>query len=107
LPSQILQKPKQGFGVPIAEWIRTNRQVREAVLDPVLDSQSFIRECVTPTGLHSIVEKHLRGRWNYGGWLWAIMMLERWMRAKRTVQYTCLLLGILEGEMGITELRSA
>lgn len=85
LPEKILQKPKKGFGVPIAEWIRTDRRVREALLDPVLDSQSLVREYVTPAGLRSIVEKHMRGRWDYGGWLWATMMLERWMRAKRIV----------------------
>lgn len=85
LPDKILHKPKQGFGVPIAEWIRTDRRVREAVLDPVLDSHSFVREYVTTAGLRSIVEKHLSGGWNYGGWLWATMMLERWMHAKRVV----------------------
>jgi asparagine synthase (glutamine-hydrolysing) len=106
LPSKILQKPKKGFGVPIAEWIRTNRQVRETILDPVLDPKSFVRECITTTGLQSIVDNHLRGRWNYGGWLWAAMMLERWIRAKRTVQYTCIFLGILEGEMAATAIRA-
>ncbi len=99
LPDEVLQKPKQGFGVPIAQWIRTDRRVREAVLDPVLDSKSFIRECVTTTGLRSIVEKHLRGCWDYGGWLWATMMLEQWIRAKRVVQYTLILLGFIECEM--------
>ena len=104
LPDEILQKPKKGFGVPIAEWIRTDGRVREAVLDPVLDSQSFVRECVTIGSLRSIVEKHLRGCWDYGGWLWATMMLERWTRAKQAMRYTCILFGLITGEMVVSEM---
>jgi asparagine synthase (glutamine-hydrolysing) len=107
LPNEILQKPKQGFGVPIAEWIRTDHRVREAILDPVLDSQSLTREYVTPAGLRSIVEKHLRGCWDYGGWLWATMVLERWLRAKRIVHYICIIIGFIEFGMVATEAHSA
>lgn len=104
LPQQVLQKKKQGFGVPVAEWLRTDNRVREAVLDPVLDSKSFVRECLSITDLRRIVEKHLHGRWNYGGFLWTTMMLERWMRAQRATRYLLLFLGFLAGEMMMSHL---
>jgi asparagine synthase (glutamine-hydrolysing) len=78
LPSRVLHKPKHGFGVPVAEWIRTDRRVREAVLDPVLDSKSLVGESLTPAGLRQLVDEHLRGHWDHGAWLWALMMLARW-----------------------------
>jgi asparagine synthase (glutamine-hydrolysing) len=86
LPRATLKKTKRGFGVPVAEWIRADPRVRAAILDPVLDSHSFVRECLTTAGLRRIVDDHLRGDWDYGTWLWALMMLERWMRARRDGQ---------------------
>jgi asparagine synthase (glutamine-hydrolysing) len=81
LPRETLRKTKHGFGVPVAEWIRTDRRVREAVLDPLLDARSFTRACLSVGGLQRIVDEHLRNDWDHGMWLWALMMLERWMHA--------------------------
>jgi asparagine synthase (glutamine-hydrolysing) len=78
LPERVLRKPKHGFSVPVANWIRTDPRVREAVLDPIIDSRSLVRECFTSTGLDSLIDDHLQGRWDYGAWLWALMMLSRW-----------------------------
>lgn len=81
LPPETLCKTKHGFGVPVAEWIRTDRRVREAVLDPLFATRSFIRTCLSLEGLQRIVDEHLRNDWDHGMWLWALMMLERWMLA--------------------------
>jgi asparagine synthase (glutamine-hydrolysing) len=86
LPRETLRKTKHGFGVPVAEWIRTDRQVREAVLDPLLDARSFTRTCLSSRGLQRIVDEHLRNEWDHGMWLWALMMLERWMGANQSEQ---------------------
>jgi asparagine synthase (glutamine-hydrolysing) len=86
LPRETLRKTKHGFGVPVAEWIRTDRRVREAVLDPLFDARSFTRACLAVDGLQRIVDEHLRNKWDHGMWLWALMMLERWMRATQGEQ---------------------
>jgi asparagine synthase (glutamine-hydrolysing) len=86
LPREILRKTKHGFGVPIAEWIRTDRRVREAVLDPLLDTRSFTRTCLSVGGLQRIVDEHLRNDWDHGMWLWALMMLECWRHATQDEQ---------------------
>jgi asparagine synthase (glutamine-hydrolysing) len=78
LPERVLRKRKHGFSVPVAHWIRTDPRVREAVLEPILDSRSLVRECFTSAGLDRLIDDHLRGRWDYGMWLWALMMLSRW-----------------------------
>jgi asparagine synthase (glutamine-hydrolysing) len=83
LPQETLQKTKHGFGVPVSEWVRTNPRVQAAVLEPILDPHSFVREYLTNTGIQRIVDDHLRGDWDYGMWLWALMMLERWLRVQR------------------------
>lgn len=83
LPKEILTKPKHGFGVPIAEWLRTDRRIREAVLDPILDSRSVVRQFIDARGLQWVVDRHVRGLWDHGNWLWAVMMLERWVASRR------------------------
>jgi asparagine synthase (glutamine-hydrolysing) len=84
LPSETLNKTKHGFGVPVAEWMRTDRRVREAILDPLFSPRSFLRSCLTEMGVQRIVDEHMRGDWDYGMWLWALMMMERWMDARRS-----------------------
>lgn len=84
LPQETLRKTKHGFGVPVAEWIRTDPRVRAAVLDPILDPRSFVRTCLTDKGLSGIVDEHRRGAWDHGMWLWALMMLERWLDTRRS-----------------------
>jgi asparagine synthase (glutamine-hydrolysing) len=87
LPQETLRKTKHGFGVPVAEWIRTDRRVREAILDPLLDTRSFTRTCLSVDELQRIVDEHLRNDWDHGLWLWALMMLERWMHATQGEQH--------------------
>jgi asparagine synthase (glutamine-hydrolysing) len=82
LPPLVLHKPKHGFGVPVSEWIRGDRRVREAVLDPIRDSRSLVRECFTAQALDGLADEHLHGRWDHGSWLWALAMLARWHESR-------------------------
>jgi asparagine synthase (glutamine-hydrolysing) len=81
LPTAVLAKPKHGFAVPVGEWVRHDRRVKETVLDPILDSRSPLRECFTGEGLRQLVDEHMKGAWDHGAWLWALMMFARWTRA--------------------------
>ncbi|HEV8586849.1 MAG TPA: asparagine synthase-related protein [Methylomirabilota bacterium] len=81
LPPDVLGKPKHGFGVPVAEWVRHDRRVREVVLDPILDPASPLDDYLTRRGREELVAEHLAGRWDHGTWLWALMMLARWRHA--------------------------
>lgn len=87
LPPETLRKTKHGFGVPVAEWIRTDPRVRDAVLDPLFDGRSFTRTCLSLPGVQRIVDEHVRNEWDHGMWLWALMMLERWMRTTQGEPY--------------------
>ena len=83
LPDVVRRKTKHGFGVPVAEWIRSDRRVREAVIDPILDEGSPVNAFLNRTGLHRLVDDHLRERWDHGTWLWALMILARWLSARK------------------------
>lgn len=72
LPRSILQRGKQGFGVPIAEWFRGElREWGEAVLfqqDDVLDAGSIRR----------IWDRHQAGIQDHSALLWAVFVFRQW-----------------------------
>jgi asparagine synthase (glutamine-hydrolysing) len=78
VPSEILHRPKQGFGVPIAEWI--NNQLRERIRDTLTDSRTRNRGFIEPRYVDLLLGEHERGRRDHGRALWSLLMLELWQR---------------------------
>ena len=78
LPEEVLAHRKQGFMIPLGDWLR--RELR-----PTLDDL-LARDRVRARGLfdHEAVERmkreHLTGRQTHADRLWTLMMAELWMR---------------------------
>src|SRR6267142_1767834 len=76
LPTAIVQRRKQGLGVPIAAWLRGPlRGVMETRLAPARVRHRGLFEATAVTRL---VAEHLDGRRNHRKILWALMMLDAW-----------------------------
>jgi len=60
LPRQILQRRKQGFGVPLGIWFRG--KLRELFADTLLSASSLHRGYFQPLFVRQIVDAHLSGR---------------------------------------------
>lgn len=78
VPAEILDRPKQGFGVPIKEWI--NRQLRERIRETLTEPQTMQRGYVEPRYVKLLLDEHERGRRDHASELWALFMLELWHR---------------------------
>lgn len=78
VPSEILNRPKQGFGVPIKEWI--NRQLRERIRDTLTDSRARARGYIESRYVTLLLNEHERGRRDHAHELWALFILELWQR---------------------------
>jgi asparagine synthase (glutamine-hydrolysing) len=78
VPKEILNRPKQGFGVPVQEWI--NQQLRERMHEVLSDSRTRQRGYVNPGYLEVLLDEHERGRRDHSVGLWALLMLELWHR---------------------------
>ena len=78
VPKEILNRPKQGFGVPVQEWI--NQQLRERMHEVLSDSRTRQRGHVNPAYLEVLLDEHERGRRDHSVGLWALLMLELWHR---------------------------
>jgi len=83
LPRNIIERPKKGFGIPIAKWFRG--PLREQLLETL--SQDRIRRegFFKPPAVQGLVKDHLSGRRDNRKQLWTLFVFERWLEAYSTV----------------------
>ncbi|MGH9880855.1 MAG: asparagine synthase (glutamine-hydrolyzing) [Pyrinomonadaceae bacterium] len=78
VPSEILNRPKQGFGVPVQEWI--NKQLRARIRDTLTPAQMRLRGYLDPDYVKVLLDEHERGRRDHSMAVWALFMFELWHR---------------------------
>jgi asparagine synthase (glutamine-hydrolysing) len=78
LPPQLLQQPKRGFGVPLAQWFRGS--LRTFLWDHLTSASFLNRGIVSPQFVRYLLAEHDRGRRNNHHHLWKLLMLELWFR---------------------------
>ena len=79
VPEEILDRPKQGFGVPITEWI--NLELRERIRDTFADARTRRRGLFEPSYVDVLLAEHERGRRDHSHAVWSLFVLELWHRA--------------------------
>jgi asparagine synthase (glutamine-hydrolysing) len=78
VPEEILYREKQGFGVPINQWI--NSQLRERIHDTLSDAKTEQRGYFDKKYIRTLLDEHHRGRRDHAHVLWMLWMLELWHR---------------------------
>jgi asparagine synthase (glutamine-hydrolysing) len=78
LPESILNRPKMGFPVPFAHWIRA--EWGHLAADVLLDSRTRQRGLIQPAAVARLIEAHRAGRRDGGDAIWALLNLELWFR---------------------------
>ena len=78
VPRSTIYRPKQGFEIPLARWLRSD--LRELADDLLFSPRSLGRGHVRPERLRTLWRRHQQGVGNHAPQLWAIMMLELWSR---------------------------
>jgi asparagine synthase (glutamine-hydrolysing) len=76
LPREILERPKQGFGVPLGMWFRGT--LRELFADTLLAPRTLQRGYFNPQFVRRIVNEHLSGKRDHTLRLWQLVVFERW-----------------------------
>ena len=78
VPREVLERPKKGFGIPVARWIRGPlRPLFEELFSEASLRQSGLLEA-GPT--RALLARHLEGRADLRKPLWTLMMLLLWQR---------------------------
>jgi asparagine synthase (glutamine-hydrolysing) len=78
VPRQLVERPKMGFGIPLAEWLRGPlRDWAEALLD-----ERHLRDdgLFDPKPIRDRWEEHLSGRRNWQAQLWCVLVFQAWLR---------------------------
>jgi asparagine synthase (glutamine-hydrolysing) len=78
LPDHILDRPKLGFGVPIAEWLAGSLSAlpRDVLLDDRATERGFFR----PDVVERLIDEHVTGERDNSHKLWALIQLELWLQ---------------------------
>lgn len=77
-PASITERPKQGFGVPIRDWLR--QSYRGLAEDLLLDPNNASFEYVDPVVVRKLFDAHQRGARDLSDRLWSLMWFEQWCR---------------------------
>lgn len=78
LPERVLSKPKTGFAIPLAKWLRTD--LRDILRGTLLDEAARRRGLFNSGAVERMVHQHLEGSRDWSNRLWAMVFLELWFR---------------------------
>ena len=77
LPRKLIDRPKQGFGLPVNEWIRG--PLKEWALS-LFDKQNLPKDGIINGEIARLtLDQHLKGERNLDYKLWPILMWQQWL----------------------------
>jgi asparagine synthase (glutamine-hydrolysing) len=78
LPRECIDRPKQGFGVPLEHWFRghLNEYLKANLLSESFLKWSWFRR----EGIEKLIEDHKTHKQNNANQLWALLMLSQWLK---------------------------
>lgn len=78
LPAAVLSHPKQGFMIPLGDWL--GAELRGTMEDLLSPEQVRARGLFEPAEVERLEREHLAGIRNHADRLWTLMMAELWAR---------------------------
>jgi len=78
LPPGIAERPKKGFGIPIADWLKGG--LREALQDELSPGRVREQGIFEPAVVERYVSEHMSGRSDHRKPLWTLFVFQLWHR---------------------------
>jgi asparagine synthase (glutamine-hydrolysing) len=79
IPSEISNRPKAGFTVPVGEWI--NGALRDSTRDLLLSPSAEVTKIVRPQYISQMIDQHASRRHDHAVRLWNLICLETWAQS--------------------------
>ncbi|TRZ87196.1 MAG: asparagine synthase (glutamine-hydrolyzing) [Streptomycetaceae bacterium] len=77
VPANLIDRPKMGFGIPRAEWLRTG--MKEMVFETLTDTTATQRGWFNSAEIKKVIDIHMAGE-DKDNLIWPMLMLELWAR---------------------------
>jgi len=79
IPVDLIERPKQGFSIPLSQWLR--QDLREWACD-LLTEHRIRQDGVLDVGaVRSYLDEHLNARHDHGRLLWGLLMFQTWFHS--------------------------
>ncbi|HXV14586.1 MAG TPA: asparagine synthase (glutamine-hydrolyzing), partial [Candidatus Krumholzibacteria bacterium] len=78
MPAELVHRPKMGFAIPVAYWLKGEWAARSE--DLLLGKASLDRGVFREAFLRRVLSEHRSGKRDNSSMIWSLMMLELWWR---------------------------
>ncbi|HKF01954.1 MAG TPA: asparagine synthase (glutamine-hydrolyzing) [Candidatus Sulfotelmatobacter sp.] len=78
VPREVLNRPKQGFALPLGHWMRN--ELKDLVRTVLLEPRTLQRGYFKPNGVRLMLEEHFNQRRDHSARLWRLLVFELWHR---------------------------
>ena len=85
IPDEIIDRPKQGFGVPLGAWFRG--ALRPLAVERLSPDRVRDGGVLDPTAVTRLLDDHLAGRADHGRQLWLLLQLDLWRERWLSAEY--------------------
>jgi asparagine synthase (glutamine-hydrolysing) len=81
VPKQLIERPKQGFAIPLGQWLRGPlRTWAEQLLDPIrINREGFF----SSEAIQQKWKEHMSGKYNWEHSLWSVLMFQAWLETQQ------------------------
>lgn len=83
LTPAVLNKGKQGFGIPVGAWFRG--PLASWTRERLLQDSARLNDYFKPELIQKLFREHEAGKTNHGNKLWALIMFELWLQKYKPV----------------------
>ncbi|MGH9444198.1 MAG: asparagine synthase (glutamine-hydrolyzing) [Terriglobia bacterium] len=78
VPREAIYRRKQGFALPLVHWIRN--ELKQELTTLLLEPRTLQRGYLNASGVRQMLDEHMRGRRDYAGSIWRLLVFELWHR---------------------------
>ena len=78
VPRELWERPKKGFGIPLARWFR--RELKPWMYDTLLAKTAWMADMIRRDAVERILADHCAGRANHALLIWALINWRLWQK---------------------------